>query len=33
VAELAMAAATSMGLLAIGLAMRDRLWWAARDRL
>ena len=33
VAELAMAAATTMGLLAVGLAMRDRLWWAARDRL
>jgi ABC-2 type transport system permease protein len=32
-AELAVAAATTIGLLVVGLAMRDRLWWAARDRL
>lgn len=31
--DLAVAAATTMGLLAVGWAMRSRLWWAARDRL
>jgi len=31
--DLTVALATTMGLLAMGWAVRSRLWWAARDRL
>jgi ABC-2 type transport system permease protein len=31
--DLAVAVATTVGLLAVGWAMKGRLWWAARDRL
>jgi ABC-type polysaccharide/polyol phosphate export permease len=32
-ADFTVALCTTAGLLALGLAMRSRLWWAARDRL
>jgi ABC-type polysaccharide/polyol phosphate export permease len=32
-ADLAIAVSTTVALLAVGWGMRDRLWWAARDRL
>jgi homopolymeric O-antigen transport system permease protein len=32
-ADVAVALATTLGLLALGWGMRGRLWWAARDRL
>lgn len=31
--DLAVAVGTTIGLLAVGWAVRGRLWWAARDRL